>query len=74
VFRFCTVCERKQQWLDILGFGHVPSITYKIIIFLYRLRAKFFKKILKEVKHMMFKIEAGGVKKTQTFEKVIFLT
>ena len=34
-----------------------------------------FLKILKEVEHMMFKIEAGGVeKKTQTFEKVIVLT
>ncbi len=42
VFSFSTVCECKQQGLDILSFGHVPSITYKIIISLYHLRAKFF--------------------------------
>ena len=69
VFSFSTVCECKQQGLDILSFGHVPSITYKIIISLCLLRVKFFKKILKEGKHMMFKIEAGGVKKRKLLKK-----
>ena len=61
-FQLSAVCERKQQGLDILSSGHVPSISYKIITFLYRLRAKFFKKILKDVEYMMFKIVAGEVK------------